>query len=104
MIWIGTSGWVYKHWIGCFYPHDLKQKHWLSHYALHFPTVEINRSFYSLPTQDNFRSWANQAGFHHGFQFATKASRYPPHLKRLKEPEEPLALTLYAAEELWPHI
>ena len=104
MIWIGTSGWVYKHWKGCFYPHDLKQKDWLSYYASQLPTVEINRSFYRLPSQDNFRAWANQAGFHHGFQFATKASRYLTHMKRLKEPEEPLARMLHAAEGLWPHI
>ena len=104
MIWIGTSGWVYKHWIGCFYPHDMTQKYWLSHYASQFPTVEINRSFYRLPTQDNFRAWANQAGFHHSFQFATKASRYLTHMKRLKEPEEPLVRMLYAAEGLWPHL
>jgi uncharacterized protein YecE (DUF72 family) len=103
MIWIGTSGWVYRHWIGCFYPPDLPQRAWLSYYARHFPTVEINRSFYRLPTQDNFRAWAHQAGHHYGFTFAVKASRYLTHHKRLYGPEEPLARLNHAAQGLWPH-
>jgi uncharacterized protein YecE (DUF72 family) len=49
MIMIGTSGWVYKHWIGCFYPPELKQADWLGYFARHFSTVEINRSLYRLP-------------------------------------------------------
>ena len=60
MIWIGTSGWVYRHWIGCFYPPGLPQRAWLAHYARDFPTVEINRSFYRLPTREQFAAWAAQ--------------------------------------------
>jgi uncharacterized protein YecE (DUF72 family) len=103
MIWIGTSGWVYKHWIGCFYSPELKQRDWLRHYASVFPTVEINRSFYRLPTRENFQAWAQQAGFHEGFQFATKASRYLTHIKRLNEPEEPVRALVEAAEGLGAH-
>lgn len=103
MIWIGTSGWVYKHWIGCFYPPDMKQKDWLRRYAADFPTVEINRSFYRLPTRANFVAWAEQADFHPGFQFAVKASRYLTHIKKLYAPEEPLYRLIEAADGLGPH-
>ena len=60
MIWIGTSGWVYPHWVGPFYPPDLPVREHLSYYARHFPTVEINRSFYRLPTYEQFHAWAEQ--------------------------------------------
>ena len=103
MIWIGTSGWVYKHWIGCFYPHDLRQRHWLSYYAAHFPTVEINRSFYRLPWHHNFQAWAQQAGFHYGFRFAVKANRYLTHFRRLYSPEDALGKLAWAASGLGPH-
>ncbi|HEX9991026.1 MAG TPA: DUF72 domain-containing protein [Chloroflexia bacterium] len=104
MIWIGTSGWVYKHWIGRFYPPELKQKDWLAFYAARFPTVEINRSFYRLPSYENFQAWAWQAGFHHGFLFAVKASRYLTHMKRLYGPEEPIGRLMGAASGLGPHL
>jgi uncharacterized protein YecE (DUF72 family) len=103
MIWIGTSGWVYKHWIGCFYPHGMKQRDWLSHYASQFPTVEINRSFYRLPSYDNFREWAQQTGFRQGFLFAVKASRYLTHIKKLKDPNEPIARLFETASGLGEH-
>ena len=103
MIMIGTSGWVYKHWIGCSYPPELKQADWLSYFARHFSTVEINRSFYRLPTHANFEAWANQASVNGRFVFATKASRYLTHLKRLYTPEEPLARLLDAASGLGSH-
>lgn len=77
MIWIGTSGWVYPHWVGSFYPPDLPVQEQLSYYAQHFPTVEINRSFYRLPTYDLFHSRARQTASHRGFRFAVKTSRYP---------------------------
>ena len=104
MILIGTSGWVYKHWIGCFYPHDLDQREWLRHFAWHYRTVEINRSFYRLPTRRNFEAWAQQAGSRPDFVFAVKASRYLTHLKRLYAPEEPLARLLEAASGLGQHL
>jgi uncharacterized protein YecE (DUF72 family) len=100
MIWIGTSGWVYPHWTGVFYPPDLSQNALLSHYAQCFPTVEINRSFYRLPDREQFAAWAAQAAGHPGFVFAVKASRYLTHLKKLREPEEGLARLITAATGL----
>jgi uncharacterized protein YecE (DUF72 family) len=82
---IGTSGWIYKHWKGRFYPADLRQDDWLPFYAACFDTVEINYSFYRLPTRDAFAAW--RARTPDGFCFAAKGSRFITHLKRLKEPE-----------------
>ena len=50
---IGTSGWNYKHWSqGVFYPKDLKPSEWLKYFVGYFDTVEINNSFYRLPSEN----------------------------------------------------
>ena len=86
---IGTSGWSYKHWDkGIFYPEDLPAREHLPFYAQHFATVEINYSYYQLPPRKTFETWRRTAPG--GFVFAVKASRYLTHMKKLKEPEEPL--------------
>jgi len=85
---IGTSGWVYRHWRGRFYPPDLPARDQLSFFAGEFSTVEINYSFYRLPTLENFVSWREQTP--DGFVFAVKASRYITHLRRLKDPADAL--------------
>lgn len=85
---IGTSGWVYNHWRGIFYPPELPQPAWFARYAADFDTVEINNSFYRLPSAETFAGWREQAP--PGFLYAVKASRFLTHLKKLKDPEEPL--------------
>jgi uncharacterized protein YecE (DUF72 family) len=95
---IGTSGWVYPHWRGVFYPSDLQQSQWYKHYAKHFNTVEINYSFYRLPTEEAFNRWRKQAPAE--FIYAVKANRYLTHLKRLKEVAEPLTRFLTRVERL----
>ena len=102
MIRIGTCGWYYRHWIGCFYPPDLPPWAWLPFYAAHFPTVEINRSFYDLPPASTFRSWARRAGEQPGFCFAVKAPRTLTHGARLYGPEAGLARLAAAAGGLGP--
>ena len=87
-LWIGTSGWVYRHWMGIFYPTRLPGERQLPFYAEHFPTVEVNFSFYRLPERSVFETWRAQTP--DGFLFAVKGSRYLTHMKRLKDPEEPL--------------
>jgi uncharacterized protein YecE (DUF72 family) len=87
-LYIGTSGWNYKHWRGIFYPEKLPQSQWLDFYARHFDTVEINNSFYRLPERETFESWHDSSP--EGFTFAVKASRFLTHLKKLSSPEEPL--------------
>ena len=95
---IGTSGWVYQHWRGLFYPHDLPQPEWFAHYAHVFDTVEINNSFYRLPSEAAFDAWREQAP--PGFLYAVKASRYLTHMKKLKDPEGPLNLFFERADRL----
>ncbi|HWP46372.1 MAG TPA: DUF72 domain-containing protein [Candidatus Limnocylindrales bacterium] len=85
---IGTSGWVYNHWRGIFYPRGLHQKDWFNYYAREFNTVEINNSFYRLPSSVTFEAWREQAPL--DFLYAVKASRFLTHFKRLKDPEESL--------------
>jgi uncharacterized protein YecE (DUF72 family) len=83
---IGCSGWVYRDWRGPFYPEKLPQREWLSYYAEHFDTVEINNTFYRLPSEGAVRGWVERTP--KDFCFAVKASRYITHVKRLREPEK----------------
>jgi uncharacterized protein YecE (DUF72 family) len=87
-LWIGTSGWVYAHWRGVFYPQEMPTSKWLPYYADQFSTVELNNSFYRLPSEAAFRGWT--AGTRPGFRFSVKASRYLTHMKKLRDPQEPL--------------
>lgn len=95
---IGTSGWNYDHWKGVFYPPGLPSDEWLEFYSGQFDTVEINYSFYRLPERENFERWAAETP--EDFTFAVKASRYLTHLKKLKDPEEPLELVIGHARGL----
>ncbi|MEX2984138.1 DUF72 domain-containing protein [Streptomyces sp. C36] len=85
---VGTSGWQYKDWRGVLYPADRPQRLWLEEYAGHFATVENNNAFYRLPTEDTFADWRERTP--EGFVMAVKASRYLTHIKRLRDPEEPV--------------
>lgn len=95
---VGTSGWVYPHWCPAFYPAGLPEPEWLGYYAAHFGSVEINRSFYRLPTPENFAAWRD--GTPDGFVFAVKASRFITHMKKLKDPEQTLPPLLDAVSAL----
>lgn len=99
---IGTSGWSYPHWRGLFYPPGLAQTAWFAHYARHFRTVEINASFYRLPSEATADHWRDVAP--PGFVYAMKASRYLTHVKRLADCAEPLATFLGRARRLDPHL
>jgi uncharacterized protein YecE (DUF72 family) len=81
---IGTSGFVYRHWrAGVFYPEGLPAKQEFPYYSEHFDTVELNHTFYRLPTEGAVRGWAKLAP--PNFVFAVKGSRYLTHVKRLKD-------------------
>jgi uncharacterized protein YecE (DUF72 family) len=80
---IGCSGWSYDSWRGRLYPERLPRSRWLEHYAASFDTVEVNASFYRLPTTTAVRSWVAQVP--PGFVFAVKVSRYLTHVRRLRE-------------------
>jgi uncharacterized protein YecE (DUF72 family) len=87
-VFIGTSGWSYTHWRGPFYPAELKPHEWFKFYARNFETVEINNTFYGLPSEGVFSGWREAAP--RGFTYALKASRFITHVKKLKDPEGPL--------------
>lgn len=102
-IWIGTSGYVYRHWRkGVFYPSGLRVRDELPYYASRFSTVELNNPFYRLPTPEMFTRWHDATP--PGFCFAVKASRYITHLKRLRNVEDALTLFLERAEQLGPKL
>lgn len=82
-IWVGTSGWVYKEWAGNFYPKGWPKKDEFGYYVRHFPTVEINATFYRLPTLKMVRGWRDKSP--ERFVFAVKGSRYLTHLRRLND-------------------
>ncbi len=86
---IGTSGWVYRHWRGVFYPWDLPTQRWLQHYATRFDTVELNNTFYRLPSERAFSAWKENSP--QRFRYAIKASRYITHMKKLQGVEEALS-------------
>ena len=99
MAWrVGTCGWQYRDWRGRLYPPGLPQRAWLERYATRFDTVEVDASFYRLPERSSFERWA--ASVPDGFTFATKASRYLTHVRRLAEPEEPVGRLLERAAGL----
>jgi uncharacterized protein YecE (DUF72 family) len=101
--WIGTSGYVYRHWRkGVFYPAGLPVREELGHYASRFRTVELNNSFYRLPTPEMFQRWRDTTP--PDFQFAVKASRYITHVKRLRNVEDELVLLLDRAGHLGPKL
>lgn len=98
MIRIGTSGWQYRHWRGTFYPEGLVQKYQLRYLAERLNSVEVNSSFYRLPTRATFAHWREETPA--DFVFSVKASRFITHFKRLKDPEEPIERLFGAVEGL----
>ena len=85
---VGTSGWQYKDWRGILYPPGVPQRLWLEEYAGQFTTVENNNAFYRLPTTEIFTAWRERTP--DGFVMAVKASRFLTHIKRLRDPVEPV--------------
>src|SRR5215467_9910884 len=92
---IGTSGWQYRHWRDVLYPPDVPQKRWLEYYAGQYATVENDGTFYRLPARETFADW--RARTPEEFVMAIKASRYLTHIRRLRDPAEPVARLLGAA-------
>lgn len=81
---VGTSGWSYPHWRGRFYPAELGSRDWLAYYTKHLETVEINATFYRLPTLPTVERWRRLAP--PGFAYAVKGSRLITHVRRLDAP------------------
>ena len=94
----GTSGFSYKEWKGSFYPEDLPASAMLAYYAERFPSVEINNTFYRMPTEKVLLDWAAQVP--ESFSFVLKAPRQITHIKRLKEVADPVAFFLKTSSVL----
>ena len=102
MIWIGTSGYSYPEWKGSFYPQDLSAGKMLSYYADRFSTVEINNTFYRLPSEKVVTDWGRQTP--EGFTFTLKATRRITHDARLKDCAELLDTFCTRARTLGPKL
>lgn len=85
---IGTSGYHYKHWRGPFYPQKISANQMLDFYSRHFDAVELNSTFYRLPTEAAFNDWRRSTPSN--FVFSVKANRFMTHNKKLKDPESAL--------------
>ena len=97
-VYIGTSGWHYKHWLGTFYPEKTPASKMLAFYITKFDTVELNNSFYHLPSKVSMNAWHDNTP--QNFLFAVKGSRFLTHMKKLKDARQGLERFLDAAEEL----
>jgi uncharacterized protein YecE (DUF72 family) len=85
-IYIGTSGYIYPHWEGIFYPEDWPKSRKLEFYCQHFDTVELNNTFYRLPGEKAFEGWRKRTP--KDFIFAVKVSRFITHVKKLVDCKE----------------
>ena len=92
---VGTSGWHYDDWKERFYPKGLPKSKWLEFFAEHFSTVELNNTFYRLPSEEAFKNWYASAPS--DFLFAVKISRFVTHIKRLKDSSEALHMFMSRA-------
>jgi uncharacterized protein YecE (DUF72 family) len=97
---VGCSGWNYRHWRGAFYPESLPVRRWFEYYSQTFDTVEINNSFYRLPSAETFAKWRDQAP--PGFCYAVKANRFITQAKKLKDCVEPVHRMMAPVRELSP--
>jgi uncharacterized protein YecE (DUF72 family) len=95
---IGTSGWQYGHWRGPFYPEKFSASRMLNHYIAHFDSVEVNNTFYRLPSVEALRAWGEAVP--KDFCFAVKASRFITHNKKLVDPQNFLDKFLPVVEVL----
>jgi uncharacterized protein YecE (DUF72 family) len=92
---VGTSGYAYKEWKGAFYPAKLPATEMLRFYASRLPTVEINNTFYRMPTERVLVDWADQVP--EGFRFVLKAPQRITHFARLKLEDDSLDYFLRTA-------
>lgn len=99
---VGTSGWQYDDWWGRFYPPHLPKRAWLGYFASRFPTVEVNNSFYRLPTAETFARWREETPA--GFVVAVKASRFITHIRRMRDCRDPVELLWNRAKKLGPRL
>ena len=99
---IGTSGWNYTQWRGSFYPRDMKPAGMLAYYAARFSTVEVNNTFYRMPTAKVVEGWA--AAVPARFSFVLKAPQRITHFARLRDVDDPVRFFCDTARLLGPKL
>lgn len=97
-LYVGTSGYAYKEWKGTFYPERLPDKQMLRYYGERFRTVEINNTFYRMPTLATMESWAREVP--EDFKFVLKAPQQITHVQRLRNAGNPVSHLLDVAAVL----
>src|SRR5215475_1683575 len=97
-LYVGTSGYSYKPWKGTFYPKDLPDKQMLHYYGERFRTVEINNTFYRMPSETVLKNWANEVP--EGFAFVLKASQRITHQHKLKGADDSVSYLLRVSSAL----
>ncbi len=102
MIRVGTSGYNYPEWKGTFYPQALAASAMLPYYAERFDTVEVNYTFYRMPTRRAVEGWA--AATPDGFRFTLKAPKRITHVARLRDCQPAVEAFLEAASALGPKL
>jgi uncharacterized protein YecE (DUF72 family) len=99
---VGTSGYSYKEWKGSFYPDDIKNEDMLRFYSARLPTVEINNTFYRMPTKALVAKWSEEVP--EGFTFVLKVSQRITHQKRLRDAGEDVSYFFETAAALGPRL
>jgi len=102
MVLVGTSGYNYPEWKGSFYPADLPASNMLGYYSARFATVEINYTFYRMPTEKTIDGWADTTP--DDFAFTLKASRRITHDARLKDCADMVEFFWSRAQRLGPKL
>ncbi len=100
--WVGTSGYNYPEWKGSFYPEDIADKQMLAFYGQRLGSVEINYTFYRMPTHRILTNWSAEVPDR--FRFALKAPRRITHDQRLRSVEDTLASFCAIAKTLGPKL
>ena len=99
---VGCSGWSYKDWRGIVYPEKAPSRTWFDHYSSRFDTVELNTTFYRLPTPERVEGWREQAP--DGFCFAAKLGQFCTHRMKLRDAESWMPNHLDRIQRLGPHL
>jgi uncharacterized protein YecE (DUF72 family) len=97
-VWLGTCAWSFDDWRDIFYPHALPRNQWLEFYARHFHAVEMDSSFYHMPSARTVDHWAELAG--PNFRFCPKLPKTLSHEKRLENPAQEISMMRHLADEL----
>ena len=97
-MYIGCSGWSYEGWKGNFYPKDMESKDYLSYYSKYFKFVEVDSTYYHIPSRSSVRGWKDKTP--DDFKFSLKFPKVITHEKKLEDVVKPLSILFYSLEPL----